>query len=76
MIGYAKYALIGFGALLFLFFMRRSIKRREKEAFTGQPTWLRELETPRPLAALASGDEAADRCQAPAVAGQRPQAPG
>jgi flagellar M-ring protein FliF len=58
MIGYAKYALIGFGAILFLFFMRRSIKRREKEAFTGQPTWLRELETPRPLAALASGDEA------------------
>jgi flagellar M-ring protein FliF len=58
MIGYAKYALIGFGALLFLFFMRRSIKRREKEGFTGQPTWLRELETPRPLAALASGDEA------------------
>ena len=58
MIGYAKYALIGFGALLFLFFMRRSIRRREKEGFTGQPTWLRELETPRPLAALASGDDA------------------
>jgi flagellar M-ring protein FliF len=57
MIGYAKYALIGFGALLFLFFMRRSIKRRERETFTGQPTWLRELETPRPLASLASGDE-------------------
>jgi flagellar M-ring protein FliF len=57
MIGYAKYALIGIGALMFLFFMRRSIKRREKETFTGQPTWLRELETPRPLAALVSGDE-------------------
>jgi flagellar M-ring protein FliF len=57
MIGYAKYALIGFGALMFLFFMRRSIRRREKETFTGQPTWLRELETPRPLAALVSGDE-------------------
>ncbi len=57
MIGYAKYALIGFGALLFLFFMRRSIKRRERETFTGQPTWLRELETPRPLAALVSGDD-------------------
>jgi len=57
MIGYAKYALIGLGALLFLFFMRRSIRRREKETFTGQPTWLRELETPRPLAALVSGDE-------------------
>jgi len=57
MIGYAKYALIGLGALMFLFFMRRSIRRREKETFTGQPTWLRELETPRPLAALVSGDE-------------------
>ena len=57
MIGYAKYALIGFGALLFLFFMRRSIKRREKETFSGQPTWLRELDAPRPLTALVSGDE-------------------
>ena len=76
MIGYAKYALIGFGALMFLFFMRRSIRRREKETFTGQPTWLRELETPRPLAALVSGDESADRGQAPAVPGQRTQAPG
>ena len=57
MIGYAKYALIGLGALMFLFFMRRSIRRREKETFTGQPTWLRELETPRPLAALVSGDD-------------------
>jgi flagellar M-ring protein FliF len=57
MIGYAKYAVIGIGALLFLFFMRRNLKRREREVFTGQPTWLRELETPRPLAALASGGD-------------------
>ncbi len=57
MIGYAKYAVIGIGALLFLFFMRRSIRRREKETFTGQPTWLRELETPRPLAALGAGED-------------------
>ena len=55
MLGYAKYAVIGLGALLFLFFMRRNLKRREREVFAGQPTWLRELETPRPLAALASG---------------------
>ncbi|HET6868986.1 MAG TPA: flagellar basal-body MS-ring/collar protein FliF [Solirubrobacteraceae bacterium] len=55
MLGYAKYGLVGVGALLFLFFMRRNIKRREREVFGGQPTWLRELETPRPLAALASG---------------------
>jgi flagellar M-ring protein FliF len=55
MLGYAKYAAVGLGALLFLFFMRRNLKRREREVFAGQPTWLRELETPRPLAALASG---------------------
>jgi flagellar M-ring protein FliF len=62
MLGYAKYAVIGLGALIFLFFMRRNIKRREREVFGGQPTWLRELETPRPLAALASGadDEPTD----------------
>jgi flagellar M-ring protein FliF len=57
LIGYAKYGVIGIGALLFLFFMRRNLKRREREVFTGQPTWLRELETPRPLAALAAGDD-------------------
>jgi flagellar M-ring protein FliF len=57
MLGYAKYAVVGIGALLFLFFMRRNLKKREKEVFTGQPTWLRELETPRPLAALAAGGE-------------------
>ncbi len=55
MLGYAKYGVVGLGALLFLFFMRRNLKRREREVFSGQPTWLRELETPRPLAALASG---------------------
>jgi flagellar M-ring protein FliF len=55
MIGYAKYAVVAVGALVFLFFMRRNLKRREREVFGGQPTWLRELETPRPLAALASG---------------------
>jgi flagellar M-ring protein FliF len=57
MLGYAKYGVIGLGALLFLFFMRRNLKRREREVFGGQPTWLRELETPRPLAALASGPD-------------------
>jgi flagellar M-ring protein FliF len=55
MLGYAKYAVVGIGALLFLFFMRRNLKKREREVFAGNPTWLRELETPRPLAALGSG---------------------
>ncbi|HUA47909.1 MAG TPA: flagellar basal-body MS-ring/collar protein FliF [Solirubrobacteraceae bacterium] len=57
MLGYAKYVIIGLGSLIFLFLMRRSLKRRERETFEGQPTWLRELATPRPLAALASGGE-------------------
>ena len=57
MLGYAKYAVVAIGALLFLFFMRRNLKKREREVFAGQPTWLRELETPRPLAALGSGGE-------------------
>ena len=43
------------------------LRRREKETFAGQPTWLRELETPRPLAALGSGDEPQTDGQAPAV---------
>ncbi len=57
MLGYAKYAIIGLGSILFLFFTTRMLRRREKEAFSGQPTWLRELETPRPLAALGAGDD-------------------
>jgi flagellar M-ring protein FliF len=61
MLGYAKYAVIGIGALLFLFFMRRTLKRREQEPFAGNPTWLRELESPRPLAAI----EAAQQEQQP-----------
>jgi flagellar M-ring protein FliF len=56
MIGYAKYGAVGLGALLFLFFMSRMVKRREQESF-GQPTWLRSLETPRPLAALEGGGD-------------------
>jgi len=59
MLGYAKYAIIGLGSIIFLFLMRRSLKRRERETFEGQPTWLRELATPRPLAALASGGDEA-----------------
>ena len=67
MLGYAKYAVVAIGALLFLFFMRRNLKKREREVFAGQPTWLRELESPRPLAALASGADEAEvkRLRAP-----------
>jgi flagellar M-ring protein FliF len=59
MLGYAKYVAVGLGALLFLFFTTRMLRRRENEAFAGTPTWLRELEAPRSLASLeaAVGDD-------------------
>lgn len=47
----AKYALLGIGALLFLFFTTRSIRKREKEAIE-EPAWLRELEPPMRLSEL------------------------
>jgi flagellar M-ring protein FliF len=43
MLGYAKYAIIGLGSILFLFFTTRMLRRREKEGFSGQPTWVRVL---------------------------------
>jgi flagellar M-ring protein FliF len=63
MLGYAKYVLVGIGALIFLFFMTRMLKRREHEVFAGQATWLRELETPRPLAELEMTDDATEPTQ-------------
>jgi flagellar M-ring protein FliF len=49
---YAKYGIGALGSLLFLVFVGRMLRRREREAFAGQPTWLRELEAPRTLASL------------------------
>jgi len=50
-LGMAKYVLLGLGAILFLFFTTRSLRKREKEPIT-EPTWLRELETPMRLSEL------------------------
>jgi flagellar M-ring protein FliF len=58
MLGYAKYGLVGLGALIFLFFVGRQLRKRENESFAGTPTWLRELESPRSLA-----DVEAERAQ-------------
>src|ERR1700742_2456790 len=55
MLKYAKYGAAGLGSLIFLVFAGRMLRRREREAFAGQPTWLRELETPRTLASLEAG---------------------
>jgi flagellar M-ring protein FliF len=52
MMNYAKYALVGLGALIFLFFVGRAVRKREREALMAEPTWLRELEAPRTLASL------------------------
>jgi flagellar M-ring protein FliF len=49
---YAKYGFIGLGSLIFLIFSGRMLRRRERENFAGQATWIRELESPRTLAAL------------------------
>ncbi len=52
MLKYAKYGVLGLASLLFLAFAGRMLRRREREPFAGQPTWLRELEAPRTLASL------------------------
>ena len=57
MMKYAKYGLLGIGALVFLIFMARAIRKREKDSFS-QPKWLSELESPRPLAALEASSTA------------------
>jgi flagellar M-ring protein FliF len=53
-LGYAKYAAAGLGLLLFLFFVTRHLKRRERESL-GEPTWLRQIEAPTTLADLEAG---------------------
>ena len=59
---YAKYgAVVAFVAILFLFFVARLLRRRENEPFAGHPTWVRELESPRPLAALEAAEGHADK---------------
>jgi flagellar M-ring protein FliF len=50
-LGDAKYALLGLGGLIFLFFTTRSLRKREKEAIE-EPKWLRELEVPMRLSEL------------------------
>jgi flagellar M-ring protein FliF len=52
MMSYAKYGAIGLGSLIFLIFSGRMLRRRERENFAGQATWIRELESPRTLASL------------------------
>jgi flagellar M-ring protein FliF len=43
---------VGFGALLFLFFVTRHLRRREREALADEPSWLKQLEAQKPTLAL------------------------
>ena len=43
---YAKYVALGLGVLLFLFFVTRAIRKRERSSL-GEPTWLTEISAPR-----------------------------
>jgi flagellar M-ring protein FliF len=47
-----KYVLGGIGSLVFLFLVRKNLKRREGEARHPEPTWLREISGHTPIAAL------------------------
>jgi flagellar M-ring protein FliF len=47
----AKYVLLGLGAMIFLFFTTRSIRKREKGPIE-EPVWLRELDAPMRLSEL------------------------
>jgi flagellar M-ring protein FliF len=58
--GVGKWVLLVLGALAFLFFVRRGLKRREGEAIGVEPTWLREITESRPLAELEAGRAAID----------------
>ncbi len=50
-LGLAKYVLAALGAMIFLFLMRRGLKRREGETIA-EPVWLREIESATPIAQL------------------------
>jgi len=50
-LGMAKYVLLGLGALIFLFFTTRSLRKRESSAIE-EPVWLRELDAPMRLSEL------------------------
>jgi flagellar M-ring protein FliF len=58
-LGLAKYAGLGLGSLLFLFFVTRHLRKRENSDLVGEPVWLNQIDAPRPIGQLAAGGAAA-----------------
>jgi flagellar M-ring protein FliF len=54
-IGYAKWVALGLASLIFLFFMRRALRKREEADLLGEPVWLNQIDMPRPIGELAAG---------------------
>lgn len=50
-----KYVVGGIGSAIFLFLVRKNLKRREGDARHPEPTWLREISGHTPIAALEPG---------------------
>jgi flagellar M-ring protein FliF len=61
MLGYAKDALLGIAAIVFLFFTTRFLRKRERESIDHEPIWLSELQMPIPLSELEREAASADR---------------
>jgi flagellar M-ring protein FliF len=61
MAGYAKGAAIGLGALVFIFFVTRFLRRKEEDAFAQEPSWLRQLQAGGPALPAGEGAGAAAR---------------
>jgi flagellar M-ring protein FliF len=66
MLGPIKWVGVGFATLLFLFFMSRSLRKREGEALT-TPAWLTEIEEPMPLAQLEQQTQVLNAPQHPTI---------
>jgi flagellar M-ring protein FliF len=66
LLGPLKWVGVGFATLLFLFFMSRSLRKREGEALT-TPAWLTEIEEPVSLAQLEQQTRVLDAPQHPTI---------
>jgi flagellar M-ring protein FliF len=67
-----KYAGIGLASIIFLFLVTRALRRRETEALP-MPTWLSEIEGPRPLAELERTAQSATTSSAAVAAVEGPR---